>query len=230
MPSKVIQELEFSPAVFAAMKALGRFCWFCTMNARIAGAENLTHPAPYLLACNHGNHADPLVLGAYLDFSVDWMTRKEFFRYAPLAWLIRRLGGFCVNRQGVPVSAIRTAVHRLETGRIVGVFPEGGVANGKESVCCGGTMKQGVCLIACLSDVPIIPCVIVGSQKLSSIGPWLPFRRAHVWIAFGKPLQPPSDFASRKARRKALAALLQQEFIQLHKQVIADFAINDTCE
>jgi 1-acyl-sn-glycerol-3-phosphate acyltransferase len=214
-----------SPVIYFLLHRFGRFAWFCTMNARIIGKENLDRPGAYLLVSNHCSHVDPLVLSTLHPRPVDWMTRIEFFRIPPLAWLIRRLGGFVVNRQGVPVSAIRTAMARLASSRIVGIFPEGGVTAGSESVCRGAAIKHGVCLIACRSGVPIIPCVIIGSHKLSRIGPWLPFRRARIWMAIGEPIWPPTDITNRKAARTAMGHELQKRFVRLYEQTVREFGI-----
>jgi 1-acyl-sn-glycerol-3-phosphate acyltransferase len=196
------------------------------MNGEVMGEEHLQQPGPYLLASNHFSHVDPLVLGAFLRRPVHWMTRIEFFKYRPLAWLIRRLGGFCVNRSGPAISAIRMAISRLEAGYIVGVFPEGGVTTGAESVCRGAAIKQGVCLISCRTQVPIIPCVILGSHKLAGVGPWLPFRRARVWIAFGPPLLPPAHISNRKTARREMTMQLQQRLMQLSEQLTDTFHLD----
>jgi 1-acyl-sn-glycerol-3-phosphate acyltransferase len=195
------------------------------MDAQIAGKENLELRGGYLLACTHFSHVDPLLLGALHDRSVDWMTREEFFRFRPLGWLIRKLGGFRVNRFGVPVSAIRTGLARLEAERIVGIFPEGGVVEVEESVCRGGAMKQGVCLLSCRSGKPIIPCVLLGSEELSRVGPWLPFRRGKIWIAFGEPIYPPKGITSRKCARKLQAEELQRQFVTLYTLLSQTFEI-----
>ena len=67
---------------------------------------------------------------------------------------------------------------------MVGIFPEGGVASGKDSMCRGGRMKGGACLIARRANVPIIPCVILGVHTLNRVAPWIPFRRGHLWAIF----------------------------------------------
>ena len=51
-------------------------------------------------------------------------------------------------------------------------------------------MKQGVSLLFALSDAPVIPCVILGSDRLCNPRSWLPWRRPGIWISYGKPILP----------------------------------------
>ena len=64
---------------------------------------------------------------------------------------------FKVRRDGTDRTGIRTAVKRLEEGRVVGVFPEGGIRAGKGSVLEGAQMWPGASALAVLSGKPIVP-------------------------------------------------------------------------
>src|SRR5205814_2261853 len=97
---------------------------------------------------------------------IDYVARMEFYRNFFGAWLFRALGAIKVNRQGVPVSTIRTALKRLRQGRIVGIFPEGGVSRGQASVVNGGPIKYGACLLACRARLPVVPVVVLGAHDL----------------------------------------------------------------
>jgi 1-acyl-sn-glycerol-3-phosphate acyltransferase len=164
-----------------------------------------------------------------MDRHIDWMSRIEFYgRW--WSWLfLNNIGAFPVNRQGVAVSAIRTAIRRAAAGRVVGIFPEGGVTSGANSVCRGGNIKRGVCLVSYRANVPIIPCVVLGTHKLNAVRPWLPFRNARVWIAFGEPIWPDTALPPRPARQQlaqrfeSACVNLCRELIETHK--LADSAV-----
>ena len=47
---------------------------------------------------------------------------------------MRQMHAFPVHRQGVPVRAMREALARLERGEVVGMFPEGEIKTGRDSV------------------------------------------------------------------------------------------------
>jgi 1-acyl-sn-glycerol-3-phosphate acyltransferase len=118
-----------------------RFWFFCTMNLRVLRPHLADRPGAYVLACSHLSHLEPFVVGTHMRRKIDFMSRAEFYKHRPLAWGLNALDAFKVIRQGVPVSAIRTALDRLARGRIVGIFPEGGVSRGRSSVCLGGPVK-----------------------------------------------------------------------------------------
>src|SRR3954451_12057333 len=147
------------------------------MDVRVVRPAAAARPGGYVLACAHFSHLDPFCLSVIVRRPIDWMARIEFYRHAPVAAALSAIDPFPVNRQGVPVSAVRTAVARARAGRVVGVFPEGGVSRGPESVCRGGDLKKGACLIACRAGVPVLPCVILGSHALNRVGPWVPLGR-----------------------------------------------------
>ncbi len=57
-------------------------------------------------------------------------------------------------------------------------FPEGGIRDGKASIVNGAPMKSGFALLSALSNAPILPCVILGSERLCNGKNWLPWRPA----------------------------------------------------
>ena len=119
-----------------------RFVLFCTMRVRTIRPEMARREGAFILATSHLSHLDPFLLGALNVRPVDWVTRVEFFKYRLFARILRKAHAFEVRRAGVPVSTIRTAIARLQAGRIVGICPEGGVMRGKESCVRGGDIKR----------------------------------------------------------------------------------------
>ncbi len=59
---------------------------------------------------------------------------EELFFHRASAVLMDWLCAFKVRRDGSDRTGIRTALRRLEKGRVVGVFPEGGIRAGDGSV------------------------------------------------------------------------------------------------
>src|SRR5206468_11681657 len=110
-----------------------------------------------ILASNHISHFDPPFLGSRFCRYVDWMAMEELFRNRASAVLMKWLCAFSVRRDGTDRTGIRTAVKRLKEGRVVGVFAEGGIRAGKESVLEGARMWPGVSALCVLSGKPIVP-------------------------------------------------------------------------
>jgi 1-acyl-sn-glycerol-3-phosphate acyltransferase len=209
---------------YALGQLIGRSVFSVTMNVRVLRPEAAERHGGYVLACTHLSHVDPVCAGVLVRRKIDWMARIEFFRSKLGAAYLRTIDAFPVNRFGVPVKAVRTAIARARAGRIVGIFPEGGVAVGADSVCRGGPIKKGACLVAQRAGVPIIPCVILGTHRLNQPLPWIPYRRAHLWVAFGEPVQPRQGH-DRKAARNEMAAELRGRFAALFREAMQTFGI-----
>jgi 1-acyl-sn-glycerol-3-phosphate acyltransferase len=146
------------------------------------------------------------------------MAMEELFRARWSAALMRGLCAFPVRRDGTERRAIREALARLSIGRTVGLFPEGGIRAGRQSILEGAPMWPGVCALSVLSGRPIVPCVILGSDRLYHPGNWLPFRRVDVWIGIGEPLYPQEALGQQDAR-KALQDQLSRAFLSLKDRV-----------
>ena len=142
-----------------------------------------------MVVANHISHFDPGFLTCVFDRAIDWMTTEEFYAN-PLgaAWL-RAVNTFPVNRSRPDRRALRLGVERLRAGRMVGMFPEGGIRAGPTSILGGVAPKSGAAALARLADVPIVPCVIFGSDRLYASRSWRPGPpRIPVWVAIGGPL------------------------------------------
>jgi len=183
-------------------------------------------PGGFVLACSHLGHLDPIVVGTLVNRKIDFMARIEFFRYHLIASALYALEGFPVNRRGINVAALRTAISRVRAGRIVGIFPEGGVVHGQESVLRGGPIKKGACVVAYRAAAAVLPVVILGTDKLNCVGPWLPFRRGRVWAIFGRMVHPRLD-KPRRIARDLMAIELQAEFQSIYRELCTSCGIDD---
>lgn len=172
-----------------------------------------------LLVANHISHFDPPFLSGAIRRKVDWMATRELYEIAPLGFWLRAVDTFPVDREQVDRSAVRESLARLKRGRMVGIFPEGGIRDGAHSVLEGAPLKPGIAALAHLSGAPVVPCVIVGSDQLYTHRNWLPFRRARAWIAFGEPLRFSGDGkAGRTAFDAEISAALRALYAELKER------------
>ncbi len=213
--------------IYLAFRHLMRAVFFWTLRIRRHGLESGARAGGYLLACAHVSHLDPFCVGAEWPRRISWMARVEFYRRSWSARAMRWLHAFPVHRQGVPVSAIREALRRLEDGEVVGLFPEGEIVTGAASVLRGGTIKRGVCLLAARSGKPVLPCIILGTEQLNRVGPWLPAWRGRLWLAVGEFI-PPVTGEDRRAARAQMAAKIERAFVQLYADARARWQLPDS--
>jgi 1-acyl-sn-glycerol-3-phosphate acyltransferase len=91
----------------------------------------------------------------------------------------------------------------------------------------GGPIKHGACLVACRAGAPIVPVVVLGTDKLTRVGPWLPFKHARIWMIFGEPVYPPQGEPRRRVARRRMGVALQQRFGDLYRELCSTCGIDD---
>jgi 1-acyl-sn-glycerol-3-phosphate acyltransferase len=212
---------------YSLSKSVCRFVQFTCIKTVVLHPERAEVPGGFVLACSHLSHLEPCVIATLVKRKIDFMSRIEFYRYHLIASMLDALDAFPVNRQGISVSAIRTSIARVLAGRIVGIFPEGGVVHGKESILRGGPMKKGACVVAYRAAAPVLPVVVVGTDKLNCVGPWLPFRRGRVWVIFGRMIHPHLDEPRRRIARELMALDVQAEFQNIYRELCTTCNIDD---
>jgi 1-acyl-sn-glycerol-3-phosphate acyltransferase len=97
-------------------------------------------------------------------------------------WLYRILQVIPVNRNGNDTTSFRTALRALGENACIGIYPEGQISDGTLR-----TARQGVALLALLSNATVVPVYLQGSRPFAGmIQDFLRFDR--VTIYFGKPI------------------------------------------
>jgi 1-acyl-sn-glycerol-3-phosphate acyltransferase len=181
----------------------------------------------WILASNHISHFDPPLLGTSILRKIDWMAMIELFRNPFSGAWLRAIDGFPVDRSSLDRQAVRAALTRLRAGHAVGMFPEGGIRDGARSVLQGAPLRAGVAGLSQMTAAPIIPCVILGSDRIYNLPRlWHPGRRIPVWIAFGDPILPGAG-PDRAAARAALEASLAEAFRALALELRRTFHLTD---
>ena len=196
---------------------------------RIIGLKNVPHTGPAILAPNHISHFDPPLIGISADRQIDWMAMEELFENPLLAAALRWIGSFPVGRGKMDYAAVRTAIERLKCGRMVGVFPEGGLRTGAESVLEGAPLKPGVAALSQMTQAPVIPCAVIGTDALYNPKRWWPVRGNSVWIAFGKSLAPPAPTGDKAAARDNFERVLGEKIRELYADTVREEKIPVDC-
>lgn len=139
----------FEPAVSALYRIEAR------------GVENIPADGA-IVASNHTAFSDVLVISAAARRQVRYMAKKELFRIPLLAPLIRALGAYPVNRGGPDVSSIKQTFELIESGELIGIFPQGhryGAQDPRTT-----EIKAGVGMIAYRTKAAVVP-VFLDSKR-----------------------------------------------------------------
>ena len=193
---------------------------------RVVFYHDLPKNGGFILASNHISHFDPPIITLSFPRRIDWIAMSNLFRRRVMRRLFSDLNVIPIERDGPDRAALRTATGRLHQGRVVGIFPEGGIRDGAASIVNGAEMKQGVSLLFALADAPVIPCVILGSDRLYNFRHWLPWRRAKVFVGYGKPILP-SGPAEGENKKDYIRKLFGSEILELKERLCEDFGLTE---
>src|SRR6266516_1875311 len=201
------------------MKAL----FGCVARVHVVRSGKANHDGGFLLAANHISHFDPFIISSVVGRKIDWMTMAEFFRSPVVGFFLRAVDAFPADRDRADRKTIRTAIERLKASRVVGIFPEGGIRDGVHSLLEGAPLRPGAATLAHIARVPILPCVILGSDRLYSMksGKLSGLRRTPIWIAFGNPISHFPELQKSEARERIeyeLAAAFKNLYAELQQK------------
>ncbi|HEY8667592.1 MAG TPA: lysophospholipid acyltransferase family protein [Tepidisphaeraceae bacterium] len=199
---------------------LGRPVFWMVSRRVMLHPERINRRGAFILAANHISPYDVPVLMRESPRDLDWVSITEFFRRPLLHRFFGGLNAFPLDRTRTDPLTVRVILERLRRRRVVAMFPEGGWRPPKTSVLHGGPFKPGVVRIAQLADVPIIPCVVLGTRNFNSPLAWLPIRRTRYAVAFGQAIWPRKDLSEGAAREVALAEL-QESYLLLYQELSA---------
>ncbi len=184
----------------------------------ITGVENIPSSGGAVVAINHTGYLD-FTFGGLPAFRhrprrlVRFMAKQEVFDHKATGPIMRSLRHIPVDRASGAAS-YEAAVAALKAGELVGVYPEATISRSFELK----EFKSGAARMAIEADVPIIPHIVWGAQRI-----WTKDHPKKMWrpkvpisIAVGEPIQPtlpPTE----------LTALLRSRMQHLLEQVQDDY-------
>jgi 1-acyl-sn-glycerol-3-phosphate acyltransferase len=198
----VFRTLEI--AVSLATRALGNKITY-------QGLENLPECGGAVVAINHTSYVDffPAALAAYHRHRrMRFMIKTEMQDVKAVNFLIKHTGTIPVDRHA-GAGAYAVAVERLRAGEIVGVYPEATISRSFELK----EFKSGAARMAREAQVPIVPLIVWGSQRM-----WtkdhprnMGRKKIPITVAVGAPLYAAESIdETNAAMREAMNTLLHK--------------------
>lgn len=162
-------------AAWTAFKLLGR--------TEVIGYEHLPREGGVIVASNHVSYLDPPLVGSTITRECAFMARHDLWQSRLLGGLISRLNAFPVHRDSADRRALRQAVEALKRGLVLVLFPEGTRSpNGMLQAA-----QAGLALIVKHSQAPVVPCAVVGPEKMLPPHTKIP-RPTKLTVIFGDPV------------------------------------------
>lgn len=151
---------------------------------RPLGRHRPPRHGPAILYANHGASPDSTFLQAGCDRIISYLIAEEFYRTGLLRRLFVALHGVPVRRGCHDVRAARLALRALKSGRLLGIFPEGGLSNAGRGRL--GLLRGGVAWLALRSRAPVYPAWISGGPQTHCLArAWFRPSRHPVRVRFG---------------------------------------------
>ena len=181
----------------------------------IVGVENLPATGGFLVAANHTSFFDPPFIGCQVPRQIAYFARKTLWKGGFSSWWLDSVGTIPVDRDGgQDVSAIKRVLKAIKDERGLILFPEGTRSiDGKLQ-----PAKAGVGLIACRTQVPVVPARIFGSFEAYGKGAKVPRFGTRVTVVFGRPIVP-ADYdvpAAGKERYQVASERIMAHIAALH--------------
>lgn len=147
----------YRPLQAATRRFLDR--WF---DFAVTGLEHLPRRDACIVAANHHNYLDGIVLGAALPRQISFLVMPRVYHATLLHPLFHRWARtILLDVERADFGAIRQALRVLEGRGVVGIFPEGPFS-------LRGRLEQGlpgVAMLALRSGVPVLPVGIRGTYE-----------------------------------------------------------------
>jgi 1-acyl-sn-glycerol-3-phosphate acyltransferase len=177
---------------------------------RVTGIEHLPASGPFIVAANHHNYIDGVVLGVALPRPIAFVVMPQVYRASPLHPLFhRRIGSIPVSLERPDPGALRRVLRALLMGRVIGIFPEGPFSRDGHLV----TGQPGVAMIALRSGTPVVPAAIVGTYEALRGRRFHVPRRHPLAVRFGPPIhldRPRHRRATRTEREDATCRIMAE--------------------
>ncbi|HVP72423.1 MAG TPA: lysophospholipid acyltransferase family protein [Phycisphaerales bacterium] len=123
--------------------------------------RRIPHPGPLIVVSNHTGAVDPLLIQAACRFPIRWMMASEMMS-SRMDWLWRQQRLIPVDRDGRDAGPAREAIRHVQSGGIIGIFPEGRIVNPPEQI---RPFYMGVGLIVARAQAPVLLVWISGTPK-----------------------------------------------------------------
>lgn len=174
-----------------------------------------------IIIANHRSPADPVILwyNSHLGNPkkkkrcISFLMAREYYELPGLVgWISRSMKSIPVDRNGKDVAPVRDALRRLKQGDLIGVFPEGGIQEGRPIV----HANSGIAFLALRSRVPVYPVYINNSPGgKSMVEPFYSFSKTS--LVYGDPIDLSAyyDLRASKDVLEEVTTLMMQRLAEL---------------
>ncbi len=205
------------PFYFAVVKSFRAITFGMRIHMDVSGSEHIPRTGGAVLAINHTSFLDFIFAGFPVDEAghryVRFMAKDAVFRHKVAGPLMRGMKHIPVDRMA-GAEAFDTAVAALRRGEIVGVFPEATMSRSFDIK----DFKTGAVRMAAAAEVPLIPEIVFGGQRIYSYHHKDLSPGKSISVAAGAPMYP-----TTADNPEAITEELRARMIVMLDEVVANY-------
>ncbi len=160
-PKDPQRPLRRSSGILVDEDRLSLFLWninrlYCKVRHRFSweAGDPLPAKGPAILVCNHRSSVDPFILAATTRRVISYLVAQEYCRIPGFRWFLDWMRCVPVRRDRKDVGAVRKSLAELRNGRLLCVFPEGGISRGFDNP------HLGIGYLSLRSGSPLFPSYV----------------------------------------------------------------------
>lgn len=190
---------------------IGRLILPLSTKIETAGLNLLPKKGPAILAGNHENIIEVVLMAIYSPAIVEFLGTGDVPIDPRFAWLAKLYQFIPIKRGNVDRTAIYAALDVLKAGGVIGIFPQGGIwgADVKSG-------RSGVGLLSHFSGAPVYPIGFGGLR--GALDKIMRFQRPRLTMRVGTPMQIFSkreDSALSKEELERFSSLVMERIAEL---------------
>jgi 1-acyl-sn-glycerol-3-phosphate acyltransferase len=175
----------------------------------------LPKKGPAIVVSNHTCSADAALVSAGCRRLLSFIVAKEYYDIPGVGGILTHTECVPARRDGRDAVCLRQGLRRLSEGKVLCIFPEGGLSNAGRGRPRPG--KAGVAYLALRSRAPVYPaCIVNGPQTYQVLPAWLKPSRARVNFGPAVDLSPYYDRPLTRKLLEEVTALLMNHVAELH--------------
>ena len=155
---------------------------------KIFGRHHIPRSGRLIVAANHASYLDPPILAYTVARPISFLAKFRLFQFPLLGLLLKLTGCEPVRDHGLQPSLLRRATRRLLHGTVVAVFPTGTRTHSGDM----SDAKDGVSYLSHITQTPVLPIAIVGTNVVLPKGRFLP-KIIPIEVRVAEIIQPPQN-------------------------------------
>ena len=147
---------------YKVVKPLTSFLIKICYHPQVVGLENIPKEGRVLLAGNHTQKLDSVMLVGVTKRQIHFLAKEELF-HGKTKWIAKGMGCVPVNRKIHDKEALQSAIDFLNNELCIGIFPEGTINRTEDIIM---PFKIGAVKACKETNSPLVPFIITGKYRL----------------------------------------------------------------